>query len=265
MSFDDFLKRACPALDLNWSKYRRRSARRRVESRMRELGIDGFSSYLEVINENDSEAARLPDLMRVTVSRFFRERNLWDYLAEKVLPPELDEKQPGDTVRVWSAGCCGGEEPYTFAIIWLDRLRQRYPDLELEVLATDIDEASLKRASDGRYAKGSLREVPAATVERWFSVEKGLWSLDERVKRLIRFDQRNLLTDSPPKGMDIVLCRYLAFTYYRGERLLSAAMRLHEALRPGGLLMIGHKELLAPPVLEFFRPLEGLPGFCRRL
>jgi chemotaxis protein methyltransferase CheR len=265
LSFDDFLKRACPELGLNWSKYRRRSARRRVESRMREIGMDGFSSYLELIKEDPAEAAMLPDLMRVTVSRFFRERKLWDELAENALPNLLDQKQPGDTVRVWSAGCCGGEEPYTFAIVWLDRLQPGYPGLELEVLATDIDEASLKRAIGGRYTQGSLREVPAATLERWFSFEKGLWNLDERVKRLIRFERSNLLTDPPPRGMDIVLCRYLAFTYYRGERLLSAAMRLHEALRPGGLLMIGRKELLAPPVLEFFRPLEGLPGFCRRL
>jgi chemotaxis methyl-accepting protein methylase len=149
-----------------------------------------------------------------------------------------------------SAGCRGGEEPYTFAIIWLDRLRQRYPYLGLEILATDIDEAALERAKDGRYAKGSLKEIPAGSLENWFSGGNGLWSVDERVKRLVRFGRHNLQTDPPPRAMDIVLCRYLAFTYYTGERLLSAAMRIHDALRPGGLLMIGRKESVPSTVLK---------------
>lgn len=264
LSFDEFLKGACPALDLNWRKYRRRSVRKRVECRMKELDICDFASYLELIKEDPAEATGLPDLMRVTISRFFRERELWDELGRKALPDILDEKQPDGTIRAWSAGCCCGEEPYTLAIIWLDRLQPRYPGHEIEVLATDIDETALKRAKEGRYAKGSIREVPAESLERWFSLEKGLWSLDERVKQLVRFEQSNLLTYPPPIGMDIVLCRYLAFTYYSGERLLSAATRLFEALRPGGLLMVGHKERLPHKALELFHPLHGLPSFYRR-
>ena len=265
MTFDQFLKAACPTLGLNWQKYRRRCSRRRVESRMRELGVDGFADYLELIKETPAEASGLPDLMRVTVSRFFREKAAWEELAGKALPSLLDEKHAGDSLRAWSDGCCGGEEPYTFAIIWLERLRERYPDLVLEILATDIDEAALERARDGRYAKGSLKELPAGSLGRWFCGGDGLWSVDERVKRLVRFKRHNLLTDTPPRGMDIVLCRYLAFTYYSGERLLSAAMRVHDALRPGGLLMIGRKESVTSPVRKLFDPLPGMRGILKRL
>jgi len=265
LTFDQFLKAACPALGLNWRKYRRRCSRRRVESRMRELGVDGFGDYLGLMTETPAEASGLPDLMRVTVSRFFREEKAWEELAGKALPSLLDEKQAGDSLRAWSAGCCGGEEPYTFAIIWLERLRERYPDLGLEILATDIDEAALERARVGRYAKGSLKELQAGSLESWFSGGNGLWRLDEGVKRLVRFERHNLLADPPPEGIDIVICRYLAFTYYSGERLLSAALRIHGALRPGGLLMTGHKESLSTPTLELFRPLPGLHSFYKRI
>jgi len=264
LTFDKFLKAVCPSFGLNWKKYRRRSSRHSVENRMRELGVDGFDDYLEFIQETPAEASGLPDLMRITVSRFFREKEAWEELAGKALPSLLEEKPAGDSLRAWSAGCCGGEEPYTFAIIWLERLRQRYPGLGLEILATDIDEAALARAKDGRYAKGSLKELPAGCLESWFCGGNSLWSVNEKVKRLVSFERHNLLTDPPPRGMDVVLCRYLAFTYYTGDRLLSAAMRIHDALRPGGLLMIGRKETVASTVRKLFYPMPGMRGILKR-
>src|SRR5512145_1916853 len=116
MTFDEFLKAACPPLDLEWRKYRRRATRHRVEARLRVLGLDGFAGYLERLRCDPAEAAGLADRMRVTVSRFFRERQLWDGLFQTVLPALLEERSSAEPLRFWSAGCCGGEEPYTLAL-----------------------------------------------------------------------------------------------------------------------------------------------------
>lgn len=265
MTYDQFLREACPGLELNWRKYRRRSARRRVEGRMAELGIEDFGSYLSQLRDDPEEALGLPDLMRVTVSRFLREKKAWDELASVALPSVLAGKPAGDTLRAWSAGCCGGEEPYSLALLWLGGLGEHYPDIRLDILATDIDDAALDRAGEGKYARGSLAEVPAAAIERWFRRHDGLWSVDDSVRRLVRFERHNLMAGPLPDGIDLVLCRYLAFTYYSGGRLLSAAERIHRTLNPGGLLMLGLRESLPMAARGLFVPVHGTGCIFRRV
>lgn len=267
MTFDRFLQEAAPLEGLAWRKYRRRSARHRVESRIRALGLDGFDAYLDLLRSDPIERSGLADLMRVTVSRFFREREQWRTLADQVLPALLAEKTgktDAEPLRAWSAGCCGGEEPYTLAMVWLESVAPFHPGSALEIIASDIDETSLERAAAARYDSSSLREVPPDTRARFFTRQKGLWSVSDAAKGLVRLERRNVMSDPLPSGMDLILCRYLAFTYYRGERLLAATLRLWEALRPGGALMVGKKERLPGPESPLFEKWPGCDGFYRR-
>ena len=264
MTFDRFLQEAALRGGLAWRKYRRRSARHRVELRIKELGLDGFDAYLDLLRSDPEETAGLADLMRVTVSRFFREREQWRTLADTVLPALLAGKRDAAAFRAWSAGCCGGEEPYTLAMVWLESITPFHPGSAVEIFASDIDEVCLERASAARYDISSLREVPPHTLARFFRREKGLRSPADDVKELVRLERRNVMSGSLPSGMDLVLCRYLAFTYYRGERLLAATVRLWEALRPGGVLMVGKKECLPGAASAFFEPWPECDGFYRR-
>ncbi len=264
MDFDRFLQQICPQLDLEWRKYRRRAARHRVEGRIRSLGLDNFASYLEFLHKSSAEAAVLADLMRVTVSRFFRDRSCWIHLAREILPQLITEKSRGRTLRVWSAGCCGGEEPYSVALVWLEYVQPLFPEHTCDILATDIDDMSLERARRGLYGTGSLREVPAGIRERWFCRKNGIWLIDEKVKELVRLEKRNLMTDAVPEGIDLALCRYLAFTYYRGKRRSDAAKRLWDSLRPRGALMIGSKEAIDVSEHLLFDPWPGNGGFFRK-
>ncbi len=263
MRYDEFLKQACPPLDLEWRKYRRRAARHRIEKRLAELGLRDYAAYLERLRGDPAEAAGLADRMRVTVSRFFREQERWEILATRVLPRLASEKEPDQPLRLWSAGCCGGEEPYTLALLWRARLLARFPRQRVDILATDIDDASLERARKACYEPGSLREVPKDLRRRWFRREGGLWRLADEIAAMVRFEKHNLLTDEPPPPMDLVCCRYLAFTYYRGERRLAAARRLQRALRGGGALMIARKEELGIAA-RLFSPWPQAPGAYRR-
>ncbi len=263
MNFDRFLREAAVPEDLEWRKYRRHSARHRVEQRIAALGLDGFAAYLDLLRSAPEERAGLADLMRVTVSRFFRDREEWRTLAEEILPALLAENE-GRPIRSWSAGCCGGEEPYTLAMVWLGYLAPTHPGRSIEIIASDIDEASLERARTASYDIGSLREVPSETLARYFTRQRGRWNLSGEVREVVHLERRNLMCDLIPSGLDLVLCRYLAYTYYRGERLHAATVRLWESLGPGGVLMIGKKERLPLWSSALFTPWPGCGAFYRR-
>ena len=259
MTFDDFLKHACPPLDLEWRKYRK--ARRRISERIRELGLGSWSDYLELLRRDQEEAFRFPYRMRVMMTRFFRDRECWDDLAE-LLPGLVP--QASKTLRAWSAGCCGGEEPHSLAILWLDRMASRFPECSLDILATDIDDDSLYRARTAWYQHQSLREADRRLLVEWFEREgDGFRPLPE-VRRMVRFRKHNFMLESPPGAFDLVLCRYLPFTYYSGVRLDTAIEILASVLKTGGLLMIGRKEAMPASGLRFFAPAGKTGALWRR-
>ena len=264
LTFDQFLREICPALDLEWRKYRRRSAKHRIDARMKELSFTNYQDYLAYVRSSTEESERLPDLMRVTVTRFFREQKFWWSLRDDIFPALLATARGPRTIQAWSAGCCGGEEPFSLAVVWLEYLSPVHPEWQLHILGTDIDEASLERGRRARYRTETLREVPDEIRERWFYPDNNKeWRPDDALRSLVVFENRNLLTDSPPLDIDLALCRYLPFTYYKGQRLQAVVLKLWEALRPGGILMIGAKEDLPSPALELFEPVQRLRGFYR--
>jgi chemotaxis protein methyltransferase CheR len=262
--FDAFLKRACPPLDLDWRKYRRRSARHRVLARMAELGLTSFEDYLDILDRDAGEAAGLAERMVVTVSRFFREASVWKTLEDRVLPHLMAATAGRRPLRAWSVGCAGGEEPYSLALLWQDRLRTRYPRRRLTILASDIDACSLRRARLAVYGGSSLREIPSALQEKWFAAQDNRRRLSLLLAARVRFLRHNFMADPLPGTFDLVLARYLPFTYYRGARRLQAARRLWRALRPGGALMIGAKETLLAEERHLFAPWPGATAIYYR-
>lgn len=263
MRYHEFLKRVCPANDLAWRKYRRREARRRIEARIQQLCLPDYAAYLERLQCDRAEAAGLAERMRVTVSRLFREQQRWLQLAREIIPQILAEKPAHEPLRIWSAGCCGGEEPYTLALLWLDLWHNQHPDREVEIIATDIDAASLARARGGIYQHGSIREVPSPLLQRYFHKQDNNWQLDERVRQMVQFNEADIFHTPPPAEIDLICCRYLVFTYFTGQRRLDAARLLYAALRPGGVLMIARKEELGSAA-ELFDPWPGVEGVFRR-
>ena len=133
---------------LAWRKYRRRSARHRVELRIKDLGLDGFDAYLDLLRSDPGERSGLADMMRVTVSRFFREQEEWRTLSDNVLPALLAGKTAAEPCRAWSAGCCGGEEPYTLALILRDRFEAELQAGRFSIRGTDVDAVSV---ADGDF------------------------------------------------------------------------------------------------------------------
>jgi len=248
--FGAFLRQALPPLGLDPKPHNRRSLRRRLAKRLEALGLRDWARYAARLEADPAERDWLAAHASVTISRFWRNRGLWEHLAGHVLP-QLCRGGAGARarakVRAWSAGCASGEEPYSLAMLW----REGCPQHPLDLLATDLDRVVLERAGQGLYPAGSLHELPIELRERWFRPEGTEFRLSEELRRAVAFRRHDLLRDPAPEGpFGLILCRNVAFTYFAPEARANVARRLAAALIPGGWLAIGRKERL---------PMERLP------
>jgi chemotaxis protein methyltransferase CheR len=212
-----FLQWALPRLGRRWAGYRkvRRQVCRRVRRRFEDLGLDGFDSYRARLEARPDEWAVLDGLMNVTISRFNRDRGVFACLRDEVL---------NSGMRVWSAGCASGEEPYTLAILCEG----------LDILATDVEPEMLRRAKAARYPPSALRELPDRDA-----FTDGV--LDERFRRVVTFALHDVRDEPPPGPFDLVLCRNLAFTYFDEATQRDVLRRIASVT---DLLVIGAHECL---------------------
>jgi chemotaxis protein methyltransferase CheR len=246
----EFLQWALPRLGLRWVGFRkvRRQVCRRVRRRAGALGLADLAAYRSYLDEHPEEWTVLDGLTPITISRFYRDREVWERLEREVLPALAAQ---GDRVRCWSAGCASGEEPYTLALLWNEALAPRFPGVEIEILATDVDPAVLDRAGRAAYSWSSLRELPDAWRDRGFVREGELYALRRSHRALVTFARRDVRRAAAGGPFDLVLCRNVAFTYLASERQRAVLGHLCAALRPGGALVIGLHESLPEPAPQF--------------
>jgi chemotaxis protein methyltransferase CheR len=262
-----FLQTQLPRIGLKWRGYRkvRRTVCKRVGRRLRELGLAELAAYEDLLARSPAERARLDAFCRIPISRFYRDRGVFDALAERLLPVLAERaRQAGrDALRCWSAGCASGEEVYSLRLIWDLSLQARFPGLRLSILATDADEVMLARAAAACYPPGSLKEAP----ERWpraaFIQGKDLLCLRPEFRRDIAFRRQDIRAAQPQGPFDLILCRNLVFTYFAEDlqrRLLAVLARRLEA---GGLLVLGAHESLPADGAAFARAADSLPIWRR--
>lgn len=253
-----FLQWALPRLHLRWRGFRnvRRQVCKRLARRCGELQLGGLDAYRAFLEAHPPEWAHLAHLCRVTITRFGRDRAVWRRLVEHELPrlAALASAAGRTTLAAWSAGCAGGEEPYTLSMAWTFAVAPGSPPLRLDVLATDIDDEELARARAAVYPDGALKELDPSWRARAFEQRDGLFHLRDELRAPVRFVRHDLRTDAFPDGpFELVLCRNLAFTYFDEEQQRATAAAVCARLRPGGLLVVGAHE----------RVPEGIPGLRR--
>ena len=247
----EFLQWALPRLGLRWAGFRRvrRQVCRRLRRRLDELELTDLDAYREHLEAHPDEWSVLDSLTPITISRFYRDAEVFAALEHAVLPAQAAAAAAHgrDSLRTWSAGCASGEEAYTLALVWQETLAARFPALRLEVLATDVDPAMLRRAREATYGASSLRDLPSHLRDRGFSRRGGRYSLRPEHRELVSVRRHDLRNPPPAGPFDLVLCRNVAFTYLAADGQLTALARLAGALRPGGALTIGLHESLPEP------------------
>ncbi len=239
-------------VDLN--AYKEPQMRRRLGQMMSRRGATGWAIYARRLKEDEAALAEFRDFFTINVSEFFRQPERYEELRTTHLPALLEARP---TLKVWSAGCSIGAEPYSLAIL----LAELSPRGRHRIIATDIDETALARARDGRgYLDSDVRSVPAALRDRYLRREAGGWAVDDSVRKAVEFSQHDLLSDPYPNDIDLIVCRNVVI-YFTEEAKTDIYRRFHRALRPGGLLFVGGTEIVAgaratgfsSPSMSFYR------------
>ena len=231
----------------------------RLVKRLRALGLESFKDYCRLINDKNAVGERQQMLGALTtnVTAFFRERHHFDHLKTVELPPLLRAARDGARLRVWSAGCSNGHEPYSIAMTILSLMPDagRY---DIKVLGTDIDAAVVATARRSVYDTDDLSEIGQADLSRFFEATEDCGNNQlaavPDLRALVSFRELNLMQPWPMKGLfDIVFCRNVTI-YFDAATQAKLWSRYADVIMPGGLLCIGHSERVSGDAANRFTP-----------
>jgi chemotaxis protein methyltransferase CheR len=257
-----FLEWAAPRLGLRWEGLRnfRRTVKKRLARRMAVLGLGALDDYRAHLEADPSEWARLDAMCRITISRLYRDRPVYDLLTREILPERacvaLRERRAA--IRVWSAGCASGEEPYSVAIAWHVDVAPAYPGVGLELIATDADDDLLARARRATYEEGSLRELDARLREAALLSDGDVHAVRPELRAGITFRAEDLRHAMPDGPFDVVLCRNVLLTYIDEPKQGPLLDQLVARVFPGGVLVVGSREALPPGTLGLVPRIPGV-------
>ena len=223
----------------------------RVREHLEEKGLGSGSELLARVRGSSIEYEALLERLLTQETSFFRYPAVFEALEKKILPEVQERKfwENPRTLRVWSAGCSTGEEPYSIAITVLDALKFAEA-WEIEILATDVSRRALRHAERGIYSKRSLQEVSLRQVETYFTSTKHGFQVTPRVRRMISFAQMNLVEPVYVGKIDCIFCMNVLM-YFSEERRLAILRRFFDALEPGGYFLLGHAETLSNVPMKF--------------
>ena len=256
---DDQFRILLEYLNYSWSGYRkvRKGVKKRIQRHLQQLDCRSVTEYLKILDHEPDQRHECELLLSVSISRFFRDRRLWELLKSKWLP-ELATKH-SKLLKVWSAGCACGEEAYSFKIIW-EQLEQRFEHLPaLELLATDRHPQYVERARSGVYNRSSLKEVPEEWHDVYFESRRGRrqFLIKDHLKSGIHWRIHHLTTDPLNRDFNIICLRNNILTYCRKAVQQKALTAILDRLLPGGLFIIGCHEKL-PIDFLFLKPMAEL-------
>ncbi len=216
----------------------------RLAKRLRLRGLSTFADYCALIESPSGTGERQDMIAALTtnVTRFFREPHHFEHLKAKILPSLLTRARQGQPVRIWSAACSSGQEPYSIALTLLS-LMPDAPRHDIRILATDIDPNMLAMGTAGAYDTAQLEPIPAPLRGRWFSsVRDGRQQIADEARSLVKFRKLNLIGNWPMRGrFDVIFCRNVVI-YFENDMQEQIWSRITPLLAPAGALYIGHSE-----------------------
>lgn len=231
--------KAYTTIDLN--QYKEAQMKRRLTTLRMKKGYNTFAAYFDAITKDKSLLHEFLDRMTINVSEFWRNPNRWEILERKFVPEMMRENR---RLRVWSAACSTGEEPYTLAMI-LAELRALS---DAYLIATDIDDGALDKAKAGVYLDRSVRDVPRNYLDRYFRKEPATatYAVSDELKRGVKFRKQNLLLDAFETSFDLIVCRNVMI-YFTEDAKHLLYHKFAQALKSGGILFVGSTEQIFSP------------------
>ncbi len=248
----------------DFSLYKPSTLQRRIERRMAVHGLTELSAYTEYLKANKQEVLLLFRELLIGVTEFFRDSEVWDFLAESALPRLMSERQSGEKLRAWVAGCSTGEEAYTLAMVFLEA-RDQAPEsqqLSLQIFASDLSPEAIATARRGRYPRTIEKSISSERLVRFFTRHDDHYRVHPSIRDMVLFAQHDVILDPPFTRMDLVTCRNLLI--YFGPMLQRRLLPLfHYSLRPDGLLLLGKSETIGK-LTNLFQPIKPKLRIYRR-
>jgi len=264
--FDALMVKIARDKGFGCASYKDKCLRRRIAVRMRARGVHTYPDYAKVLDSDRDEYEKLLDALTINVTKLFRNWETYSVIAETVIPSLWGRNIP--TINVWSAGCSSGEEPYSLAALF-HRHAERVGSLghvaaRVKVLGSDIDARSLVAAETGGFEEADFGDTPLELRRRYFS-PTAPYTIVPEVKRLVRFERRDLLAEEPPPGVHhLIVCRNVLIYFDRDtqERLFE---KFRRALSPDGFLVLGKVETLLGGARTQFAAVDGRERIFRPL
>lgn len=218
--------------------YKERQMRRRLGTLMQRLGVQDWLDFVRVLRQDPAALKAFRDFFTINVSEFFRQPEKFELLDRRFLAAMLQERP---SLRIWSAGCSNGAEPYSIAML----LAQRAPGARHTIIATDIDARILERArAGGPYLEADVRNVPPVMRRLYLEDTGGEFRVKEPIRRMVDFRLHDMLRQEPPaRDLDLVVCRNVVI-YFTEDAKREVYQKLRAALRPGGVLFLGATEVI---------------------
>lgn len=235
----------------DFSGYRPSMIERRVRQRFPFTKCKNYNNYFHFLQENPDELDNLIDVLTINVSRFFRDTLTFEYIADRVLPAIIHQKEGGidRSLRIWSAGCSMGEEPYSIAILINEYFEREALKLDINIFATDIDGKILKKAQKAAYPYESVKSAKYRFLKKYFAFKGESFQLKPEIKDLVSFSVYDILDKksyAPPESVfgsfDMVLCRNVLI-YFDAEHQDQIFDKLYRSMAKNGYLVLGEAEI----------------------
>lgn len=251
--FNRFRKLIFELAGITLSEHKRALVYSRLAKRLRANGLESYRDYYELVSQAEPDSVEIVEFINAITtnkSSFFREPHHFDFLREEIFPVYQNELNAGKrkSIRIWSAGCSAGQEPYTLAMTLFEYFGVQ-ASAEFNILATDIDTNVLSRARDGIYNEEQIEDIPDYMLRKYFLKGKGeragLAKAGKELQSIIHFERLNLFDPAWPmkESLDIIFCRNVII-YFNRETQRKLITRMTRYLKPGGYLMLGHSESL---------------------
>lgn len=237
--YDLFIQGIKKLTGIDLSLYKEAQMKRRLTSLYEKRGYKNFIDFLHGIERDKDLLKEFLDRMTINVSEFYRNAKRWEVLQHKIFPKLLERNK---RLKIWSAACSTGEEPYTIAMV----LSHHVPLSHIQILATDIDETCLQKAKAGVYQERSLAEVPPDIKKKYFIQEGSFYRVKDEIKNTVTFKKHNLLSDPYEKNFDLIVCRNVMI-YFTEEAKDYIYKEFSNSLRSGGILFVGSTEQIFNP------------------
>ncbi len=245
-NYEAFKEKVLKLTQIDLSCYKERQMRRRIDSLIAKAGIKTYDEYVDSLKNNQEILDEFLGYLTINVSEFYRNPEQWELMQTEVLPYLF--KKFGKRLKIWSAACSTGDEPYTLVMV----LSKFIPIDQIEIIATDIDKQILEKAQLGMYDEKSLRGLPKEFKDKYFTkVGTRSYQVSEEIKKHVKFQQHNLLKDSYPTNLDMIVCRNVMI-YFTEEAKQVMYKKFNDSLKKEGILFVGSTEqIIAPAKYNF--------------